>query len=42
MNENFKALVVDKPETDFSVGVKNLSLNDLSAGEETNLGANGY
>ncbi|TDL75544.1 acryloyl-CoA reductase [Rhodococcus qingshengii] len=33
LNENFKALVVDKTETDFSVGVKDLSLNDLPAGE---------
>ena len=33
LNENFKALVVDKTETDFSIGVKNLSLNDLPAGE---------
>ena len=29
----FKALLVDKTETDFTLGVKNLSFNDLPAGE---------
>lgn len=33
MSEEFKALVVDKTETDFTIGVKNLSFNDLPAGE---------
>ncbi|MDR7078209.1 putative YhdH/YhfP family quinone oxidoreductase [Neobacillus niacini] len=33
MSEEFKALVVDKTETDFTLGVKNLSFNDLPAGE---------
>lgn len=33
MKEDFKALVVDKTESDFSVGIKDISLNDLPAGE---------
>ncbi|MDQ1002314.1 acrylyl-CoA reductase (NADPH) [Neobacillus niacini] len=33
MKEDFKALVVDKTESDFSVGIKHISLNDLPAGE---------
>ena len=33
MSGDFKALVVDKTETDFTVGIKNISLDDLSAGE---------
>jgi acrylyl-CoA reductase (NADPH) len=33
LSEDFKALVVDKKETDFTVGIKNISLNDLPAGE---------
>jgi acrylyl-CoA reductase (NADPH) len=31
--DNFKALVVDKTEADFTVGIKNLTFNDLPAGE---------
>jgi NADPH:quinone reductase-like Zn-dependent oxidoreductase len=33
LKEDFKALVVDKTESDFTVGIKNISLNDLLAGE---------
>ena len=33
MSEDFKAVVVDKKESDFTVGIKNISLNDLPAGE---------
>ncbi|NYE04146.1 putative YhdH/YhfP family quinone oxidoreductase [Bacillus niacini] len=33
MKEDFRALVVDKKESDFTVGIKNISLNDLPAGE---------
>ncbi|MEH7114252.1 acryloyl-CoA reductase [Neobacillus niacini] len=33
MSENFKALVVDKTESDFTVGIKNISYNVLPAGE---------
>lgn len=33
MKEDFKALVVDKTESDFTVGIKPISLNDLPAGE---------
>jgi acrylyl-CoA reductase (NADPH) len=33
MNEEFKALVVDKSETDFTLGIKNVSFNELPAGE---------
>lgn len=33
MSEEFRALVVDKMETDFTVGIKKISLTDLSAGE---------
>lgn len=33
MSENFKALVVDKTETDFTVGIKTISYNALPAGE---------
>ena len=33
MSEAFKALVVDKTETGFSIDIKNISFNDLPAGE---------
>jgi acrylyl-CoA reductase (NADPH) len=33
MSEDFKALVVDKSDTDFSIGVKQVSFQDLPAGE---------
>ncbi|WP_042454915.1 NADPH:quinone oxidoreductase family protein [Neobacillus dielmonensis] len=33
MSERFKALVVDKSENDFSVSIKNLSIDDLPAGD---------
>ncbi|MEH7254457.1 acryloyl-CoA reductase [Neobacillus niacini] len=33
MSGDFKALVVDKTETDFTVGIKNITFDDLSAGE---------
>jgi acrylyl-CoA reductase (NADPH) len=33
LSEDFKAVVVDKKESDFTVGIKNISLNDLPAGE---------
>ncbi|MFB3166979.1 acryloyl-CoA reductase [Neobacillus sp. 179-C4.2 HS] len=33
MKEDFRALVVDKTESDFTVGIKNISFNDLPAGE---------
>ncbi|WP_419887304.1 NADPH:quinone oxidoreductase family protein [Neobacillus niacini] len=33
MKEDFKALVVNKSESDFTVGIKPISLNDLPAGE---------
>lgn len=33
MSGDFKALVVDKTESDFTVGIKNISFNDLPAGE---------
>src|SRR6476619_3837964 len=33
MSDVFKALVVDKSETDFTSVVKNISFNDLPAGE---------
>jgi acrylyl-CoA reductase (NADPH) len=33
MSDDFKALVVDKSETDFSIGVKKVSFQDLPAGE---------
>lgn len=33
MNEDFKALVVDKSEIDFTLGIKNVSFNELPAGE---------
>ncbi|SDN33447.1 acryloyl-CoA reductase [Bacillus sp. OK048] len=33
MSGDFKALVVDKMETDFTVGIKNITFDDLSAGE---------
>lgn len=33
MNESFKALVVDKTESDFTVNVKEVTLKDLPAGE---------
>jgi acrylyl-CoA reductase (NADPH) len=33
MSEDFKALVVEKSETDFSIGVKEVSFQDLPAGE---------
>jgi acrylyl-CoA reductase (NADPH) len=33
LKEDFKALVVDKTENDFKVGIKTISLNDLPAGE---------
>jgi acrylyl-CoA reductase (NADPH) len=33
MSEDFKALVVDKSEADFSIGVKQVSFQDLPAGE---------
>jgi acrylyl-CoA reductase (NADPH) len=33
LKEDFRALVVDKTESDFTVGIKNISFNDLPAGE---------
>ncbi|MFB3163412.1 acryloyl-CoA reductase [Neobacillus sp. 179-J 1A1 HS] len=33
MKADFRALVVDKTESDFTVGIKNISFNDLPAGE---------
>jgi putative YhdH/YhfP family quinone oxidoreductase len=33
LKEDFRALVVDKTESDFTVGIKNISVNDLPAGE---------
>jgi acrylyl-CoA reductase (NADPH) len=33
MSEDFKALVIDKSETDFTIGVKKVSFQDLPAGE---------
>jgi acrylyl-CoA reductase (NADPH) len=33
MNEDFMALVVHKSETDFTLGIKNVSFNELPAGE---------
>jgi acrylyl-CoA reductase (NADPH) len=33
MNEDFKALVVNKSETDFTLGIKYVSFNELPAGE---------
>jgi acrylyl-CoA reductase (NADPH) len=33
LKEDFKALVVDKTENDFTVGIKHISLNNLPAGE---------
>jgi acrylyl-CoA reductase (NADPH) len=33
MNEDFMALVVNKSETDFTLGIKNVSFNELPAGE---------
>ena len=33
MSEEFKALVVNKTETDFSIDINNISFNDLPAGE---------
>lgn len=33
MSEEFKALVIDKTETDFTVGINNISFNDLPVGE---------
>jgi acrylyl-CoA reductase (NADPH) len=33
LKEDFKALVVDKTESDFTVAIKNISLNHLPAGE---------
>ncbi|MFS0777249.1 acryloyl-CoA reductase [Neobacillus sp. 3P2-tot-E-2] len=33
MSGDFKALVVDKTESDFTIGINNISINDLPAGE---------
>jgi acrylyl-CoA reductase (NADPH) len=33
MSEDFKAVVIDKSETDFTIGVKKVSFQDLPAGE---------
>lgn len=33
LNETFRACVVDKTEQDFTIGIKKLTLNDLSAGD---------
>jgi acrylyl-CoA reductase (NADPH) len=33
LKEYFKALVIDKTESDFTVGIKNITLGDLPAGE---------